>query len=98
MLHIMKYVESMWGSRLNQEISNLYKIIELKKEAFPVKSIIVPFATASRHKKQSFLIVLDFLVFPVLIWLCYAIRQFNLGAEVVPNLAFGSLWVSVLAV
>ena len=88
----------MWGSRLHQEISNLYKIIELKKEAFPVKSIIVPFATASRHKKQSFLILLDFLVFPVLIWLCYAIRQFNLGAEVVPNLAFGSLWVSVLAV
>lgn len=34
MLHIMKYVKSMWGSRLNQEISNLYKIIELKKEAF----------------------------------------------------------------
>nr|WP_218951311.1 nucleoside-diphosphate sugar epimerase/dehydratase [Acinetobacter sp. YH12058] len=42
--------------------------------------------------------VLDFCVFPVLLWLCYAIRQFDLGAEVVPNLAFGSVWVSVIAV
>nr|WP_218948277.1 nucleoside-diphosphate sugar epimerase/dehydratase [Acinetobacter sp. YH12211] len=42
--------------------------------------------------------VLDFCVFPVLLWLCYAIRQFDLGAEVVPNLAFGSVWASVIAV
>nr|WP_218956089.1 nucleoside-diphosphate sugar epimerase/dehydratase [Acinetobacter sp. YH12075] len=41
---------------------------------------------------------MDFCVFPVLLWLCYAIRQFDLGAEVVPNLAFGSVWVSVIAV
>nr|WP_254202743.1 nucleoside-diphosphate sugar epimerase/dehydratase [Acinetobacter sp. BY484] len=41
---------------------------------------------------------MDFCAFPVLIWLCYAIRRFDLGAEVVPNLAFGTLWVSVIAV
>jgi FlaA1/EpsC-like NDP-sugar epimerase len=34
----------------------------------------------------------------VLIWLCYAIRKFDLGAEVVPNLPFGSIWVSIIAV
>ncbi|WP_416224592.1 polysaccharide biosynthesis protein [Acinetobacter sp. ANC 4779] len=60
--------------------------------------MIVPFATAPRHLKQSFLIALDFVIFPILIWLCYAIRQFNLGTEVVPNLAFGTFWVSFLAV
>lgn len=63
-----------------------------------MKSMIVPFAAAPRHLKQSFLIALDFMVFPILIWLCYALRAFNLGAEVVPNLAFGALWVSFLAV
>lgn len=63
-----------------------------------MKSMIVPFAAAPRHLKQSFLIALDFMVFPILIWLCYALRAFNLGTEVVPNLAFGSLWVSFLAV
>ncbi len=41
---------------------------------------------------------MDFCVFPVLIWLCYAIRQFDLGAEVVPNIPFGSVWVSAIAV
>jgi len=60
--------------------------------------MIVPFAAAPRHLKQSFLIALDFMVFPILIWLCYVLRAFNLGTEVVPNLAFGSLWVSFLAV
>lgn len=60
--------------------------------------MIVPFAAAPRHLKQCFLIALDFMVFPILIWLCYALRAFNLGAEVVPNLAFGSLWVSFLTV
>lgn len=63
-----------------------------------MKSLIVPFATAPRHVKQGFLIALDFVIFPVLIWLCYAIRKFDLGTEVVPNLAFGTLWVSFLAV
>lgn len=63
-----------------------------------MKSIIVPFAASQRHTKQIFLIALDFLIFPVLIWLCYAIREFNLGADVVPHIAFGSLWVSFLAV
>ena len=63
-----------------------------------MKSIIVPFAAAPRQTKQIFLVALDFVVFPILIWLCFVIREFNLGAEVVPNLAFGSLWVSFLAV
>ena len=77
---------------------HLDKIAKLKKRSFPVKSIIVPFAAAPRQTKQIFLVALDFVVFPILIWLCFVIREFNLGAEVVPNLAFGSLWVSFLAV
>jgi len=63
-----------------------------------VKSIITPFVESPRAAKLVFLILLDFCAFPVLIWLCYAIRRFDLGAEVVPNLAFGTLWVSVIAV
>lgn len=63
-----------------------------------MKSIITPFVESPRVAKLAFLIILDFCVFPVLIWLCYAIRGFDLGAEVVPNLAFGTLWVSVIAV
>lgn len=63
-----------------------------------MKSIITPFVESPRAAKLVFLILLDFCAFPVLIWLCYAIRRFDLGAEVVPNLAFGTLWVSVIAV
>lgn len=59
---------------------------------------IIPLITAPRLVKQIFLLILDFLIFPVLIWLVYALRQFDLGVEVVPNLAFGVVWVSLLAV
>lgn len=63
-----------------------------------MKFIIEPAVESPRLVKLAFLMVLDFCVFPVLLWLCYAIRQFDLGAEVVPNLAFGSVWASVIAV
>ena len=63
-----------------------------------MKSIILPLVESPRALKLAFLIFLDFCTFPVLIWLCYAIRQFDLGADVVPNLALGTLWVSVIAV
>ena len=63
-----------------------------------MKSIVIPLVESPRAAKLAFLVILDFCVFPVLIWLCYAIRQFDLGAEVVPNIPFGSLWVSAIAV
>ena len=63
-----------------------------------MKSIIEPAVESPRSAKLVFLVLLDFCSFPVLLWLCYAIRQFDLGAEVVPNLAFGSVWASVIAV
>ena len=63
-----------------------------------MKSLILAVINSPRIAKQSFLVLLDFLVFPVLLWLCYAIREFNLSVEVVPNLAFGSIWASALAV
>ena len=63
-----------------------------------MKSIVIPLVESPRTAKLAFLVILDFCVFPVLIWLCYAIRQFDLGAEVVPNIPFGSLWVSAISV
>ena len=63
-----------------------------------MKSIILPLVESPRTAKKIFLVALDFCIFPVLIWLCYAIRQFDLGAEVVPNIPFGALWVSAIAV
>jgi FlaA1/EpsC-like NDP-sugar epimerase len=63
-----------------------------------VKSIIEPAVESPRLVKLAFLVVLDFCMVPVLLWLCYAIRQFDLGAEVVPNLAFGSVWGSTIVV
>ena len=63
-----------------------------------MKSTIIQLVESPRWSKLVFLILLDFCIFPVLIWLCYALRQFDLGADVVPNIAFGSLWVSVIAV
>ena len=63
-----------------------------------VKSTIIQLVESPRWSKLVFLILLDFCIFPVLIWLCYALRQFDLGADVVPNIAFGSLWVSGIAV
>ena len=63
-----------------------------------MKSTIIQLVESPRWSKLVFLILLDFCIFPVLIWLCYALRQFDLGADVVPNIAFGSLWVSGIAV
>ena len=63
-----------------------------------MKSTIIQLVESPRGSKLVFLILLDFCIFPVLIWLCYALRQFDLGADVVPNIAFGSLWVSGIAV
>ena len=63
-----------------------------------MKSTIINFASAPRKSKKIFLVLLDFVVFPALIWLCYAIRQFDFSAEVVPNLDFGSIWISLIAV
>lgn len=63
-----------------------------------MKSLVIPLVESPRSAKLAFLVILDFCIFPVLIWLCYAIRQFDLGAEVVPNIPFGSVWVSAIAV
>lgn len=63
-----------------------------------MKSTIIQLVESPRWSKLVFLILLDFCIFPVLIWLCYALRQFDLGADVVPNIVFGSLWVGGIAV
>ena len=63
-----------------------------------MKSLVIPLVESPRSAKLAFLVILDFCIFPALIWLCYAIRQFDLGAEVVPNIPFGTVWVSAIAV
>lgn len=63
-----------------------------------MKALILSLAAAPRHLKQSFLLILDFVVFPVLIWLCYVLRQFDLMADAVANISFGPFIVSLIAV
>ena len=48
-----------------------------------MKELIFKLASTSRHTKVSFLILLDLCIFPVLLWLSYAIRQFDLGVDVI---------------
>lgn len=63
-----------------------------------VKQVVVRLASTPRVIKQIFLIALDFTTLPILLWLCYVIRLFDLGAEVVPHLAFGAFWVTLLSI
>lgn len=63
-----------------------------------MKQLIFKLASAPRLIKQGFLVLLDLIVFPVLLWLCYAIRQFDLSVEVVPGLAHGAFLVSIIGV
>lgn len=63
-----------------------------------LKALILPLSTLSRPLKQGFLSVLDFMVFPLLLWACYALRQFDLSADTVPNLVLGEWLVSLIAV
>ena len=62
-----------------------------------MKKIIHQFAPAPRLPKQLFLVVLDALAFPVMLWLCYVIRLFDLGAQVIPGIHGGIALVSFIA-
>lgn len=63
-----------------------------------MKKIIHQFASAPRLLKQTFLVFLDALAFPVILWLCYVIRLFDLGAQIIPGIEHGVLLVSLIAV
>ncbi len=63
-----------------------------------MKSLILSLAAAPRALKQNFLLILDLCILPLLLWLCYSVRLFDLSAEVVPNLTLGWLWVTLVAV
>ena len=56
------------------------------------------FASAPRLLKQTFLVFLDALAIPVILWLCYVIRLFDLGAQVIPGIEHGVLLVSLIAI
>lgn len=62
-----------------------------------MKKIIHQFAAAPRLPKQLILVVLDALAFPVMLWLCYVIRLFDLGAQVIPGIHGGIALVSFIA-
>lgn len=51
-----------------------------------------------RNIKQIGLVLFDFTIFPILIWGAYALRLFDLNAEAIPNLAYGEILVSIIAV
>ena len=63
-----------------------------------MKSLIARLIVVSRWIKLSSLMLLDFLVFPVLFWICYSLRLFGFPAEVLPGLDLGGFWVSLIAV
>ncbi|ESK57223.1 MAG: polysaccharide biosynthesis protein [Moraxellaceae bacterium] len=63
-----------------------------------MKKIIHQFASAPRLFKQFFLVFLDALVFPIILWLCYVIRLFDLGAQVIPGINHGIPLVSLIAI
>ena len=63
-----------------------------------MKKIIHQFASAPRLFKQIFLVLLDALAFPVILWLCYVIRLFDLGAHVIPGIPHGIMLVSFITV
>jgi len=63
-----------------------------------VKKIIHQFASAPRLFKQIFLVILDALAFPVILWLCYVIRLFDLGAKIIPGIDHGIFLVTLIAI
>lgn len=63
-----------------------------------MKALVGRLVIASRWMKLCGLMLLDFLIFPILLWACYALRLFELSVETVPNLYLGEIWVSLLAV
>lgn len=63
-----------------------------------MKSLIARLIVVSRWIKLSGLMLLDFLVFPLLFWICYSLRLFGFPAEVLPGLDLGGFWVSLIAV
>lgn len=63
-----------------------------------MKHTIIQLSSISRRAKQSGLSLLDLLVFPVLLWMCYAIRLVEWNIDVMPGMAFGWILVSILSV
>ncbi|MDA0697861.1 MAG: nucleoside-diphosphate sugar epimerase/dehydratase [Proteobacteria bacterium] len=63
-----------------------------------MKKIIHQFASAPRLFKQIFLVILDALAFPVILWLCYVIRLFDLGAKIIPGIDHGIFLVTLIAI
>ena len=63
-----------------------------------MKKIIYQLASAPRLAKQALLVFLDLVAFPVILWLCYVIRLFDLGAEVVPGLNHGVILITFFSI
>lgn len=63
-----------------------------------IKAIIQKFSVAPRLFKQAFLVLLDLMAFPIILWLCYVIRLFDLGAKIIPGIDHGILLVTLIAI
>ena len=64
-----------------------------------IKSCIARLVVASIWAKVLGLMLIDLVVFPILLWMCYSLRLFDVSIYyVVPKLYLSEVWVSVLAV
>lgn len=63
-----------------------------------IKAIIQKFSVAPRLFKQAFLVLLDLMAFPIILWLCYVIRLFDLGAKIIPGIDHGISLVTLIAI
>ena len=63
-----------------------------------MKSTVLRMLALPRRMKQQILIVADFVVIPILLWLVLAIRYDMLNPPVLPTLPLGGLYVAVFGV
>ena len=64
-----------------------------------IKSCIARLVVASIWVKVFGLMLIDLVVFPILLWICYSLRLFDVSIYyIVPKLYLSEIWVSVLAV
>lgn len=63
-----------------------------------MKRTIIQLLSMSRRAKQANLLLLDLLILPILLWMCYAIRQFDWNVEILPGMILSWILISGLSV
>lgn len=63
-----------------------------------MKRTIIQLLSMSRRAKQASLLLLDLLILPILLWMCYAIRLFDWNVEIIPGMILSWILISGLSV